>query len=105
MIGLLGWLMVRNLSWVTFMNQWISPKRPSKKNIKMMRQNMSLRDIINERWDRQLHSPLHVFGYFLNLAYFYDKTKFSKDGEVGQGLVTCIEKMNLDQEVQSCIIS
>ena len=66
---------------------------------------MPLWDIIDERWDRQLHSPLHVVGYILNLAYFYDKTKFSVDGEVGQGLMTCIERMNPDQEVQSRIIS
>ena len=57
---------------------------------------MPLWDIIDERWDRQLHSPLHAAGYFLNPAYFYDKTKFSEDGEVGRGLMTCIERMNPD---------
>ena len=66
---------------------------------------MPLWDIIDERWDRQLHSPLHAAGYFLNPAYFYDKTKLSEDGEVGRGLMTCIERMNPDQEVQSRIIS
>ena len=27
---------------------------------------MPLWDIIDSRWDRKLHSPLHVAGYFLN---------------------------------------
>ena len=66
---------------------------------------MPLWDIINERWDKQVHSPLHAAGYFLNPTYFYDKTKFSEDGEVGRGLMTCIERMNPDQGVQSRITS
>jgi len=66
---------------------------------------MPLWDIIDARWDRQLHSPLHAAGYFLNPAYFYDKTKFSEDGEVGRGLMTCIEKMHSDPEIQNRIIT
>jgi len=66
---------------------------------------MPLWDIIDERWDRQLHSPLHAAGYFFNPAYFYDKTKFSEDGEVGRGLMTCIERMNPNPEVQTRIIA
>ena len=34
---------------------------------------MPLWNIIDERWDRQLHSPLYVVGYFFNPAYFYEK--------------------------------
>jgi hypothetical protein len=66
---------------------------------------MPLWDIIDECWDRQLHSPLHVVGYFLNPTYFYDKTIFNEDGEVGRGLMTCIERCFPDQESQSCIIA
>ncbi|KAM3754067.1 hypothetical protein ACB098_03G139600 [Castanea mollissima] len=29
-------------------------------------------EIIDRRWDCQLHRPLHVAGYFLNLEFFYD---------------------------------
>ena len=66
---------------------------------------MPLWDIIDARWDRQLHSPLHAVGYFLNPTYFYDKSRFSEDGEVGTGLMTCIERMNPDPEVQSRILN
>ena len=41
---------------------------------------MPLWDIIDARWDRQLHSPLHATGYFLNPQYFYDKDRFNEDG-------------------------
>ena len=66
---------------------------------------MPLWDIIDERWDRQLHSPLHVDGYFFNPTYFYYNTRFSEDGEVGQALMTCIKRMNPDREVQNHIIA
>ncbi|KAI5402220.1 hypothetical protein KIW84_050010 [Lathyrus oleraceus] len=29
--------------------------------------------IIDKRWECQLHHPLHVVGYYLNLEYFYNK--------------------------------
>lgn len=66
---------------------------------------MPLWDIIDARWDRQLHSPLHAAGYFLNPQYFYDKSKFNEDGEVDRGLMTCIERCFLDQEFQSRVFS
>ena len=66
---------------------------------------MPLWDIIDARWDRQLHSPLHAAGYFLNPQYFYDKNKFNEDGEVGRGLMTCMERCFPDPEFQSCVFS
>ena len=46
---------------------------------------MLLWGIIDARWDRQMNSPLHATGYFLNPTYFYDKNGFSEDREVGEG--------------------
>ena len=66
---------------------------------------MPLWDIIDARWDRQLHSPLHAAGYFLNPQYFYDKSKFNEDGEVGRGLMTCVERCFPDPEQQSRVFS
>ena len=59
---------------------------------------MPLWDIIDERWDRQLQSPLPATGYFLNPTYFYDKTGFNEDGEVHRGLMTCIKRYFPNQE-------
>ena len=66
---------------------------------------MPLWDIIDARWDRQLHSPLHVAGYFLNPQYFYDKSKVNEDGEVGRGLMTYIERCSPDPKFQSYVFS
>eukprot|EP00253_Pinus_taeda_P004109 PITA_04109 len=66
---------------------------------------MPLWDIIDARWDRQLHSPLHAAGYFLNPQYFYDKSKFNEDGEVGRELMTCVERCFPDPEQQSRVFS
>ena len=53
---------------------------------------MPLWDIIDARWDRKLHSPLHVARYFLNPQYFYDKRKFNEDVEVRRGLMIWMER-------------
>eukprot|EP00253_Pinus_taeda_P015102 PITA_15102 len=66
---------------------------------------MPLLDIIDACWDRKLHSPLHVARYFLNPQYFYDKSKFNEDGEVGRGLMTCMERCFRDPNFQSRVFS
>eukprot|EP00253_Pinus_taeda_P030681 PITA_30681 len=50
--------------------------------------------IIDERWNNQLHRPIHVAGYFLNPRYHY-KAKESRAlrGEVRDGLIDCIDRM------------
>jgi len=66
---------------------------------------MLLWDIIDARWDRKLHSPLHVARYFLNPQYFYDKIKFNEDGEVRKGLMTCMERCFPNPKFQSHVFS
>eukprot|EP00253_Pinus_taeda_P033588 PITA_33588 len=66
---------------------------------------MPLWDIIDARWDRKLHSPLHVARYFLNPQYFYDKRKLNEDGEVRRGLMTCMERCFPNPEFQSRVFS
>eukprot|EP00253_Pinus_taeda_P013074 PITA_13074 len=50
--------------------------------------------IIDERWNNQLHRPIHAVGYFLNPRYHY-KAKESRAlrGEVRDGLIDCIDRM------------
>ena len=47
-------------------------------------------DIIDRRWQNQLHKPIHAATYYLNLAY-----RFREDfkAEVLNGLYTVISKM------------
>ncbi|XP_077252508.1 uncharacterized protein LOC143891894 [Tasmannia lanceolata] len=60
--------------------------------------------IIDQRYDKQLHSPLHAAGYFLNPALFFSPT-FSKHHEVTRGLIECINRLVLDEVTQDTITS
>ena len=60
--------------------------------------------IIDSRWDRQLHSPLHAAGAYLNPSIFYNVgSKIQKDPEVMRGVMLCIERMYPSQEIQDQI--
>ncbi|XP_050889717.1 uncharacterized protein LOC127095008 [Lathyrus oleraceus] len=48
--------------------------------------------IIDSRWDKQLHRPLHVAGYYLNTMLHY-KPNFKEDNEVKQVMHACLERM------------
>ncbi|XP_061336622.1 uncharacterized protein LOC133283732 [Gastrolobium bilobum] len=49
-------------------------------------------DVIDARWERQLHRPLHAAGYYLNPKQHYYPT-FKVDYEVKVGLYDCIKRM------------
>jgi hypothetical protein len=49
-------------------------------------------DIIDDRWDRQMHRPLHPAGYYLNPKLHYS-ANFKADYEVKRGLYECLQKM------------
>eukprot|EP00253_Pinus_taeda_P005938 PITA_05938 len=50
--------------------------------------------IIDERWNNQLHRPIHAAGYFLNPQYHYKaKESGALRGEVRDGMIECIECM------------
>ena len=58
-------------------------------------------NIIDSRWDKQLHSPLHAAGAYLNPSIFYNVgSKIQKDPEVMRGVTLCIERMYPSQEIQ-----
>eukprot|EP00253_Pinus_taeda_P004336 PITA_04336 len=50
--------------------------------------------IIDERWNNQLHHPIHATGYFLNPWYHYKAlVARALSGEVRDGLIDCIDRM------------
>ncbi|XP_059067752.1 uncharacterized protein LOC131858515 [Cryptomeria japonica] len=59
---------------------------------------MPLWDIIDRRWDGQMHTPLHVAGYFLNPLLFYKTDFLEIDAEIKRGFFKCLEKMFPDLE-------
>ena len=54
-------------------------------------------DIIDERWDAQLHKPLHAAAYYLN-PHFHYSSDFKADREVKRGMYECMERMVPDDE-------
>eukprot|EP00253_Pinus_taeda_P021022 PITA_21022 len=50
--------------------------------------------IIDERWNNQLHRPIHAAGYFLKPRYHYKaKATRALRGEVRDRLIDCIDRM------------
>eukprot|EP00253_Pinus_taeda_P027632 PITA_27632 len=50
--------------------------------------------IIDEKWNNQLHCPIHAAGYFLNPQYHYKALAVGAlSGEVRDGLIDCIDHM------------
>lgn len=60
--------------------------------------------VIDARWDKQLHSPLHAAGCFLNPGIYFSPN-FTKQKEVGKGLITTIMRLVPDLEVQDTVFS
>lgn len=62
-------------------------------------------DIIDRRWQCQLHHPLHAAGHFLNPEYFYKNPRIDLDHEVMSGLHKCIERLSENAEIVDKITS
>jgi hypothetical protein len=56
------------------------------------RRQMLLWDLIDTRWTKMLHRPIHVATFFLNPTFSY-KCNFTFDGEVMEGLHAYLKRM------------
>ncbi|XP_052181647.1 uncharacterized protein LOC127794517 [Diospyros lotus] len=54
-------------------------------------------EIVDERWELQLHRPLHAVAYYLNPYYHYSPN-FKVRAEIKIGLYKCIERMVKDSD-------
>ncbi|CAL0318246.1 unnamed protein product [Lupinus luteus] len=54
--------------------------------------------IIDERWNCQLHRPLHAAGHMLNPEYYYANRSMEFDPEVIGGLHACLHKFALNTQ-------
>jgi len=65
-------------------------------------------EIIDKRWDAQLHHPLHAAGHFLNPEIYYNNpTRVDSDAEVMMGLYKCIERLcgeDLEEKISNELI-
>lgn len=55
--------------------------------------------IIDNRWECQLHHPLHAAGHFLNPEYFYDNPDMDRNLEIMEGVYKCIDVLSENDEV------
>ena len=63
---------------------------------------MMLWYLIDSRWIRMLHRPIHAASLLLNLTFFY-KCNFDFDGEVLEGLIGCLQRMVPDYETRNAL--
>ncbi|GAU47722.1 hypothetical protein TSUD_285090 [Trifolium subterraneum] len=82
-----------NTRYCKFAGEMLMEKRTS---------SVPLLEIINERWEKQLHSPLQAAGYFLNPQFHYSP-RFIDDVKVQHDLQSCITRMVVDPKARAKI--
>ncbi|KAL4633086.1 hypothetical protein ACB092_04G095800 [Castanea dentata] len=60
--------------------------------------------VIDARWDKQLHSPLHAASCFLNPAIYF-RPSFKRQNEVQRGLLSTLMRLIPDPDIQDKISS
>ena len=55
--------------------------------------------VIDARWDKQLHSPLHAAGCFFNPAIYF-RPSFKRQNEVQRGLLSTLMRLVPDPDIQ-----
>ena len=60
-------------------------------------------EIIDKRWECQLHHPLHSAGHYLNPEYYYSKPEIENNGRLVRGLRKCIETLSESYAVEDLI--
>ena len=63
------------------------------------RRQMLLWDLINTQWTEMLRRPIYAATIFLNLSFSH-KCNFDFDGEVMEGLHTCLQRMVPDVSIR-----
>ncbi|KAL4614141.1 hypothetical protein ACB092_07G032600 [Castanea dentata] len=81
----------------------------AKENIKARLKNkisayIPFTSVIDARWDKQLHSPLHAAGCYLNPEIFF-RTSFKKQKEITKGLLSTITRLVPNPDEQDTLSS
>ena len=61
-------------------------------------------NVIDARWDKQFHSPLHVASCYFNPGIFF-RPSFKKQKNVTKGLLSTITRLVLDLDEQDILSS
>ncbi|XP_057437685.1 uncharacterized protein LOC130729857 [Lotus japonicus] len=62
-------------------------------------------EIIYNRWNSQLHRPLHAAGHFLNPEYYYNDSELDYDFEVQKGVYECVERLSPTDDLRKKILT
>lgn len=62
-----------------------------------------INQIIDNRWESQLHRPLHAAGHLLNPEKFYDNPELEFDKEIMTSFWLCVTRLVRGKEVQDLI--
>uniref|UniRef100_A0A803NB58 DUF659 domain-containing protein n=1 Tax=Chenopodium quinoa TaxID=63459 RepID=A0A803NB58_CHEQI len=62
-------------------------------------------EMIDKRWQCQLHCSLHAAGHFLNPEYFYDNPQIEQCQELVNGLYECIQSLVSQLDKQDKIMT
>ena len=60
-------------------------------------------NIIDRKWNRQLHQHIHGAAYYLNPKFYFSNT-FRVDAKVQIGLDTCIRRLVVDMDLQDFLL-
>ena len=63
---------------------------------------MMIWDLIDKKWSKMLHRPIHAAALFLNPGYSYS-CNFDFDDKVMDGLFTCLRRMVPDANIRDQI--
>uniref|UniRef100_A0A2C9U539 DUF4371 domain-containing protein n=1 Tax=Manihot esculenta TaxID=3983 RepID=A0A2C9U539_MANES len=62
-------------------------------------------EIIDKRWESQLHHILHAAGHYLNLEFFYSNSYLSEDLEVMNGLYQVMQRLLRTRDEQQKVMN
>ncbi|XP_058099344.1 uncharacterized protein LOC131243782 isoform X2 [Magnolia sinica] len=77
-------------------------KEAIKKELKTKKDYMAYWNIIDGRWDRRLHGPLHAAAFFLNPRFFYS-IQGDVHNEIMSAMLDCIERLVPEIKIQDKI--
>ncbi|XP_043697120.1 uncharacterized protein LOC122647875 [Telopea speciosissima] len=77
-------------------------KEAIKKELVEKKDYLAYWNVIDHRWNRQLHRPLHAAGFYLNPKCFYS-IEGDVPNEIMSGMLDCIERLVPDTKIQDKI--
>ncbi|GMP56541.1 hypothetical protein CsSME_00020983 [Camellia sinensis var. sinensis] len=101
----LGWLILRKKPAMGYIYEAMDRAKESiaKSFNEKEEKYKNIFEIIDNRWNIQLHQPLHAAGHFLNPEFFYSNPSIEHDTEIMSGLFKCVSRLVRGTDIQDKI--